>query len=61
MAEVGSEIRNWPERAGTVLAIIETDSVVFVHTVRRTGPGGAIMVGPHEVGERVYFDDYPPS
>jgi hypothetical protein len=59
-AEVGSEIVNWPETAGIVLAIIETTNLVFLHTVGRGGlVGGPILVSPNEVGERVYFDDYP--
>jgi hypothetical protein len=59
VAEVGSEITNWPERAGPVLAIIETDGLVHVHTAASRIGRGTIMVQPDEVSERVYFDDYP--
>ena len=58
VATVGKEIRNFPDKAGTVLAIIETTGVILVHTERRCG-GTAIMVLPDEASHFIYFDDYP--
>jgi len=62
VAQVGKDITNWPEPAGTVLAIVETTDLVLIHTVGREAlAAGPLMVGAREVAERVYFDDYPAS
>jgi hypothetical protein len=60
VAEVGKEITNWQAHAGTVLAIIETTQLVFVHTHAEGGPSvPPVLVSPGEVLERTYFDDFP--
>ena len=60
LAEVGKEISNWPEAHGPVLAIIETEQLVVVHTQRSALAGDRINVNPSKISERAYFDDYQP-
>jgi hypothetical protein len=55
VAKVGKEIDGFRERAGFVLAIIETTTVVQVVTVRRT-IDNPIMVGLNDVLWRVHFE-----
>lgn len=60
VAEVGKEIRGWPERDGVVLGIVETPQLLTIHTHLRGGLSATpIMVGPEEAGGRIYFDDFP--
>ena len=60
VAEVGKEITNWHAHAGTVLAIIETTQLIFVHTHAKGGQSvPPVLVSPDEVLERTYFDDFP--
>jgi hypothetical protein len=56
IAEVGRELRDFPEPAGEVLAIIETTNVVTIHTATRTAR--PIPIHPRKVRSRQYFDDY---
>ena len=59
-AEVGREISGFPERAGDVLAIVETTQLVCIHTVARGALSASpILVSPDEVVHRLYFDDPP--
>lgn len=58
IAEVGSEIRGWPEPEGLVLGIVETTNLVYVCTQRRAPE--AILVGPGNISDRKYFDDRNP-
>lgn len=57
-AEVDKEISLLAEPVGRVFAIIEFNDVIQVYSTLRawTHP---FLVKPHEVIERVYFDDYP--
>ena len=57
IAEVGRELRDFPDPAGEVLAIIETTNVVTIHTATRNAR--PIPLYPRKVGSRQYFDDYP--
>jgi hypothetical protein len=59
IAEVGRELRDFPEPAGEVLSIIETTNVVTIHTATRTAR--PIPIYPRKVSSRQYFDDYPAS
>jgi hypothetical protein len=60
VAEVGKEIVGWSEKDGPVLAIIEGENLVTIHTQLRGGLSATpILVSPDEVDERVYFDDFP--
>jgi hypothetical protein len=61
-AEVGRDLIGWRrERVGPVLAIIETTSLMLVHTQARSAlkAAGPIHVSTDEVRARQYFDDYP--
>jgi hypothetical protein len=57
IAEVGRELRDFPEPAGEVLAIIETTNVVTIHTATRTAR--PVPIYPRKVSSRQYFNDYP--
>jgi hypothetical protein len=59
VAEVGRELRDFPEPAGEVLAIIETTNVVTIHTATRTVR--PIPIYPRKISSRQYFDDHPAS
>jgi len=58
--EVGAEPVFWPDKVGPVLAIIETTTVIRVHTQRSVLAGDRIFVAPDKVAERVYFDGFRP-
>lgn len=59
-ATVGQEISGFPERAGEVLAIVETTQLVSIHTVVRGGLSASpILSSPDEVVDRLYFDAPP--
>jgi hypothetical protein len=57
-AEVNSEIPNWPEPGGRVFAIIEFADFIQIFSTFCAWLY-PIRVKPHEVIERVYFEDYP--
>lgn len=60
VAEIGKEIKGWPGHDGEVLAIIESTTLILIHTVKRGAlQGGPILVSPKEASGRVYFDDFP--
>lgn len=60
VAEVGQEIKGWPENAGKVLAIVGTPTLILVHTVLRGAlKDGPILVSQQSARELVYFDDFP--
>ena len=56
-ATVGEEM--WPNQHGVVMAIIETERLIFVHTLRSLTRGDVIHVDPIKTTDRKYFDDYP--
>jgi hypothetical protein len=58
IAEVNSEIPNWPEPGGRVFAIIEFADFVQIFTTFCAWLY-PIRVKRDEVIERVYFEDYP--
>ncbi len=58
-ATVGEEISGWPDQHGVVMAIIETERLIFVHTLRSLNSGDVIHVDPIKTTDRKYFDDYP--
>jgi hypothetical protein len=60
-AQVGDEeLVLPPERCGLVLAIVETERLVTIHTqLRGALSASPILVSPGKLTERVYFDDYP--
>ena len=62
-AQVGHELRDFPEPAGEVVfAIIETTNVCTIHTaVHGVGSTRPIPVSPRKIRSREYFDDYPPG
>jgi hypothetical protein len=62
-AQVGHELRDFPEPAGAVvLAIIETTNVCTVHVaLYGVGSTRPIPVSPRKIRSREYFDDYPPD
>jgi hypothetical protein len=62
-AQVGHELRDFPEPAGAVvLAIIETTNVCTIHTaVHGVGSTRPIPVSPGKIRSREYFEDYPPE
>ena len=51
--------RWWPDQHGVVMAIIETERLIFVHTLRSLTRGDVIHVDPINATDRKYFDDYP--
>ena len=63
LAQVGHELRDFPEPAGeVVLAIIETTNVCTIHTaVHGVGSTRPIPVSPRKIRSREYFEDYPPN
>jgi hypothetical protein len=55
---VGKQIDGFPEPVGPVLGIIESQSLVTIHTQLRGGLSATpILVSPDEVTERVFFDN----
>jgi hypothetical protein len=56
-ATVGEEM--WPDQHGVVMAIVETERLIFVHTLRSLTRGDVIHVDPSKTTDRKYFDDYP--
>jgi hypothetical protein len=61
VAEVGREIRGFRENVGLVLGIVESGSLVTIHTERRNGlTTEAILVSSDKISSRRYFDDSPP-
>src|SRR5262245_15570956 len=58
-ATVGEEISGWPDQHGVVMAIIETERMIFAHTLRSVAQGGVIHVDPTKATDRKYFADYP--
>jgi hypothetical protein len=65
IATVGEDFV-WPARksapASLVVAIIEANELVTVHTKLRGWLSDMpYLVSPKDVCDRVYFDDYPPS
>jgi len=63
IAQVGHELRDFPEPAAeVVLAIIETTNVCTVHVaLHGVGSARPIPVSPGKIRTRQYFDDYPPE
>jgi hypothetical protein len=60
VAEVGRETRGFRENVGLVLGIVESGSLVTIHTERRNGLTEAILVSSDKISSRRYFDDFPP-
>jgi hypothetical protein len=60
-AQVGHELRDFPEPAGAiVLAIIETTNVCTIHTaLHGAASTRPIPVYPGKITSRQYFDDFP--
>jgi hypothetical protein len=58
-ATVGAEISGRPDQHGVVMAIIETERLIFVHTFRSLTQGDVIHVDPTKTTDRKYFADYP--
>lgn len=59
-AQVGKDLLLWAEPTSPVLAIIETDTLLTIHTQLRGGLSATpILVSSRKVTERVYFDDFP--
>jgi hypothetical protein len=59
-AQVGSELSDFPDGGGEVLAIIETTNVCTIHTSpSESAPLRPIAVYPRRIKSRQYFDDYP--
>jgi hypothetical protein len=60
VAEVGKEIHGWLAHVGPVAAIIETTTLVYIHTRLRGGVSTTpIVISGTAVWERTYFDDFP--
>src|SRR5262245_29906299 len=58
-ATVGKEISGWPDQHGVVMAIVETERLIFVHTLRSLTQGDVIHVDRTKTTDRKYFADYP--
>ena len=59
-AQVGKDLLLWAEPISPVLAIIETNTLLTIHTQLRGGLSATpILVSSRKVTERVYFDDFP--
>jgi hypothetical protein len=60
VAEVGKEPVNSPDpSAGPVAAIVASTNLIKVHVVRGKNVTGPLFVGPEQITEREYFEDYP--
>lgn len=60
-ATVGQAIPGWSDHVGVVLAIIETQQLVYVHTQRGVAlQEGPILAGhPSDCRDRQWFEDFP--
>src|SRR5262245_41780599 len=58
-ATVGEDLTGWPDQHGVVMAIIVTERLIFVHTLRSLTQGNVIHVDPTKTTDRKYFADYP--
>src|SRR5262245_8034159 len=58
-ATVGVEISGRLDQHGVVMAIIETERLILVHTLRSLTQGDVIHVDPAKTTDRKYFADYP--